>query len=572
MRVLLLLCVNLAAAVHDTTPACTLPPEYPSTCFYDPCPVGQDNNPADPSTPRVCVIYPECHNGGCACGGTLVVGKGPASSEAYGFAGISTNCFISKVGCPFLTYLADNQPAFATNSYRTGQTGVSWGFTEHPTCDEIVPSPPSSPSSAPSAAPCVDSPDAEVAAFAIAAGAPVPVPNCATLVALNFCGPGGFLCCASCPAQTPAPVLPPPRDATVPWSISSCKAESEATKTYLEQTATRTLPSGSTVPYLMPCPRAEAAFTAAQYETWYAAQFEASAKNDPHFHFAHGGRADIRGEPGAVYNVLSHRNVSMNVEFAQADFRWNQRLVHGTKFTAAYWKLRTVTGKVVTVEMHAPAQALNKTASRQALGRVQAEEGEPVFVSQEHPFESANVAVKMVDGKLIVSNGVWEMSARIAPFPFAALNKGKMLINVAIKPLHDVEKDTVAPHGLIGQSWDGDDIVIDGAMDTLRGTETTTKAQGEGAIEGIVAEYKMAGPHATDFKYSRFNAHTAKPRDVSKLTGKRHSKGAHNVIAGASSSPDDMVEVPIVPEHNEAAAVKAAWAAAYAEHLAKQNV
>merc|ERR1719263_1886228 len=33
------------------------------------------------------------------------------------------------------------------------------------------------------------------------------------------------------------------------------------------------------------------------------------ARKDPHFHFAHGGRADIRGEAGAVYNLLSAKNV-----------------------------------------------------------------------------------------------------------------------------------------------------------------------------------------------------------------------------------------------------------------------
>lgn len=52
------------------------------------------------------------------------------------------------------------------------------------------------------------------------------------------------------------------------------------------------------------------------------------ASKDPHFHFAHGGRADIRGEDGGIYNFLSAKNVTMNVEFAAADFVWSHRTVH----------------------------------------------------------------------------------------------------------------------------------------------------------------------------------------------------------------------------------------------------
>jgi len=51
------------------------------------------------------------------------------------------------------------------------------------------------------------------------------------------------------------------------------------------------------------------------------------------------------------------------------------------------------------------------------------------------------------------------------------------------------------------------------------------QAQAEGAIEGIWSDYKMTAPFATDFKYSRFDATSAKHRDVSKLMGKQHAVG-----------------------------------------------
>ena len=47
----------------------------------------------------------------------------------------------------------------------------------------------------------------------------------------------------------------------------------------------------------------------------------------------------------------------------------------------------------------------------------------------------------------------------------------------------------IAPHGIIGQSWDSGDVGIDGAQDNLgqlrreQGTDVTTRAQALGAIQ-----------------------------------------------------------------------------------------
>ena len=100
-----------------------------------------------------------------------------------------------------------------------------------------------------------------------------------------------------------------------------------------------------------------------------------------------------------------------------------------------------------------------------------------ISVTQAQPFQSDNVNIKLADRKLIVSNGVWEMSASVHAFPFASLNKGKMLLDIELKPLVNVEADTVAPHGILGQSYDGDQFDFDGARDTAQAGEMTTKAQ-----------------------------------------------------------------------------------------------
>ena len=62
---------------------------------------------------------------------------------------------------------------------------------------------------------------------------------------------------------------------------------------------------------------------------------------------------------------------------------------------------------------------------------------------------------------LTVSTGKWEVQAWSKRFPNAAANPGKALLNVGISALYDADSDVVAPHGLVGQSYDGDDEAID---------------------------------------------------------------------------------------------------------------
>ena len=64
------------------------------------------------------------------------------------------------------------------------------------------------------------------------------------------------------------------------------------------------------------------------------------------------------------------------------------------------------------------------------------------------------------------------------------------------------------PHGIVGQSFDGDDRPRRGKLDrypprSLPGRFRTT-AMAEGAIDGVAADYVLAHPRATDFAYSRF--------------------------------------------------------------------
>ena len=91
-------------------------------------------------------------------------------------------------------------------------------------------------------------------------------------------------------------------------------------------------------------------------------------------------------------------------------------------------------------------------------------------------------------------------------------------LDVQIKPRVAEAAFALPPHGIIGQGWDGDGKAIDGEKDVFPTSgEFTTYAQANGAIEGMPNDYKVASKYATDFKYSRFDAKSAEPRDVAKL-------------------------------------------------------
>ena len=79
----------------------------------------------------------------------------------------------------------------------------------------------------------------------------------------------------------------------------------------------------------------------------------------------------------------------------------------------------------------------------------------------------------------------------------------------------------IAPHGIVGQSFDGSHVAVSGKQDDYgNGPEFTTSAQAEGAIEGTHKDYIMPTPFATAFKYGRFDATApVEPRNVSALAG-----------------------------------------------------
>ena len=95
-------------------------------------------------------------------------------------------------------------------------------------------------------------------------------------------------------------------------------------------------------------------------------------------------------------------------------------------------------------------------------------------------------------------------------------------MDVQVKTRSRAALRPVAPHGLLGQTFDDDGVPLHGARDdytkaTSGKLEHTTRATAEGAIEGTIEEYRLPSPFATEFKYSRFGRRISAPRNATAL-------------------------------------------------------
>ena len=110
---------------------------------------------------------------------------------------------------------------------------------------------------------------------------------------------------------------------------------------------------------------------------------------------------------------------------------------------------------------------------------------------------------------LIAANAHWRYT--ITPGTFRLVADGSRLkrIDVAVAALTDPLLQKVSPHGLLGQTYDGQTLGK-GKTDSYQADKDglfTTTAQGEGAIQGTITDYivqPQADAFSTVFVFSRF--------------------------------------------------------------------
>lgn len=257
-----------------------------------------------------------------------------------------------------------------------------------------------------------------------------------------------------------------------------------------------------------------------------------------------------------MYNLLSARNLSFNALFEYSDFVMPHKLVKGSFManvgvvartwcatsSASYCPNWSGRSRLVHIEFNATHPA---GAAHTALLR---ERGMPDTVVDGTGTHVDNVFVQTREHQqatsLIVNTGRWRLSATAKHFPNPEANPGRMLLHVDVAARYDADHDEVAPHGLIGQSYDGDNLAVDGAQDDYRmgGSVMETAAQAEGAIEGAAEDYRMsAQPFATAFAFSRFDATSAPHRDVAALTGVHRTRSNTDGVASSATLSTDAL-------------------------------
>ena len=320
---------------------------------------------------------------------------------------------------------------------------------------------------------------------------------------------------AECPSPPPYPPSPPPYPPTLPPSPAS------------------------------PPPDEEESSTSTSHAT---------TSGDPHLHLAHGGVADFRGRNDTYYALLSAPGVHFAAKTTDTDFLLPRpQLVHGSFFTAVAWVVRGVSGTVYGVASDANRVGVRVTNLQ--TGRLVADkEG----VWQEW-WEDGVRAYYKQSTVYVRANG-WEVNATRHPIYNRIAGPSPWRFDLAMRPLdktgfenaHGASSKTCYPHGIVGQSWDGDALAVDGATDDYafdpKNPVITTKAMAEGAIEGRAIAYELPTAFLTEFAFSRFDKDknaSCSPRKIASLAKRaavstlRHAVGSDDGEQSSESAGVD---------------------------------
>eukprot|EP00966_Prymnesium_polylepis_P003020 69060-Prymnesium_polylepis.1 len=169
----------------------------------------------------------------------------------------------------------------------------------------------------------------------------------------------------------------------------------------------------------------------------------ASISGDPHVRGAHGDSFDFRGKHGGTYVLLSTTNLSLAAGFEHAVFftPHSKMWVRGSWIRHAYWTIRTSRGRLVHVRLDAEAPSFNGSRAMRTT-----------FVDDVRFSFRPNV--------LTVRTPRWNTHAQVMR---GAPHYGQLRVDITIQPLYNVVAvPGLAPHGLLGQSYDGDGAPLHG--------------------------------------------------------------------------------------------------------------
>jgi len=245
---------------------------------------------------------------------------------------------------------------------------------------------------------------------------------------------------------------------------------------------------------------------------------------DPHLYLPHGGRADFRGVHNRTYVLLSARNVSISARIEEASYDLRGNRIHGTFFTAIYWRARGRDGRELFVTMDgARANAQHWAWDLVRAGCRDSQHSMHdgyVPVANVHPyrtFECGGLIVRMQRSSMSLDTK--EFSLRAAVQPIYDRRSGPMhRVDFSASTRVPESHLEVAPHGLIGASFDGSGRSrigrVDHYPDDDAGEVFRTEAMAEGALDGPPEKYEVSRPHDVRFAWMRYDGGPSPSRHV----------------------------------------------------------
>ena len=277
----------------------------------------------------------------------------------------------------------------------------------------------------------------------------------------------------------------------------------------------------------------------------------ASAAHDPHLKFAEGGVADFRGKNGTFYALLSAPGVHFAAMTVNTAFLLPNGpvLVEGSFFSEVAWVLRGASGTAYGVRAVADVLGFDVFKLGPALLLPWAV---PKLVAIKRDvwqeWKEDRLRVYLKQSTIFVRANGWEVNCTRNPIYLHVAGSSRWRFDIAVRmldgstgfeALHGKVSEACVAHGVIGQSFDGDGVAVDGHTDSYVPTDPfhpviQTRAQAEGAIEGAAEDYALRGPWDAAFKFGRFSATDAEActgRNVSLLKGKKTVRARGSRVA-----------------------------------------
>ena len=185
-----------------------------------------------------------------------------------------------------------------------------------------------------------------------------------------------------------------------------------------------------------------------------------------------GGYFDFMGKNMTVYNLLSTNNVSVNALFKHTDYNdagSKKRLIHGSFMTAAYVATKASDGRILQIEYD---------ATRAVLLPIKIDGAAPTVHQAPASMSVGNVDISLKDRTMTIITSAWVVTAsskmKKGILRGNSCATGKCFLNIVIVPVTDVGHAAVAPHGLLGQAYDGDGMQRQHAATEIANLTATT--------------------------------------------------------------------------------------------------